>query len=70
MTERLRDYDQTTDRHLSLVQAEVNEVEYDESFIGPSRFEVRIVFQGDAVVRNRKQLLSEMAQRATAIIVR
>lgn len=68
MTELQRDYDyRTTDRHLSLVQPEDNEVvEYDEkSFIGSGGFEVRIVFQGKDVVKNRKRLLSEIARRAT-----
>ncbi|MES2876096.1 MAG: hypothetical protein V4678_01370 [Patescibacteria group bacterium] len=66
MTERQGDYDyRTTDRHLSLVQPEESEVEYDESFVGPSGFDVRIIFQGKDVVKNRKRLLGEIARRAT-----
>ncbi len=66
MTERIREYrDHPIDRHLSLVSDITDEVEYDEDFLGESGYEIRIVFQGKDVVRNRKRLLGKIAHEST-----
>lgn len=65
MTEQFADKrDYSGDRHLSLVHTEPHEIEYDEDFVSPAGVDIRIVFQGKDVVKNRNQLLAKLAHQS------
>ncbi len=52
------------DRHLSVVHTDSSEIEYDEDFVSSAGADIRIVFQGKDVVKNRKLLLGKLAHQS------